>query len=220
MKRRNYFWAFCAFALLVVLASCPIEYPMGPQVATPSIQADPNRSFGNTTDARISITLTSTTPGASIYFTLDGSVPSAVDGTPYTGPFYLPSGTGMAFRGHIILRAIGVRENHPDSVIASRAFQIFPREAISGAAFRTGTGIGYQGGEVGVMLTLADGFITTVIFDNVGGIQSPGYWELASDHARDFLLAMNCWDFIPVSGATYTGEAIRQAARQAIQGTP
>jgi len=231
MKHRNYLGVFCAFALLVLLVGCPIDYPHGSQVVTPSIQMTPNRpiitgddriprTFSN---APISITLTST-PGASIYYTLDGSTPSATNGNRYTGPFSL-SAPANALGGRVVLQAIGIKENHPDSTIIRHEFQIFPRTPIGDGSFssppvKTGIGIGYQDGEVEVILTLADGFITNVSFVDVHGEQSDGFWELARDHANRFLMDMNSWDFDTRTAATITSEGLRDAARIAIESIP
>ena len=219
MKLHNYFKVFCAFALLVLLVSCPIDYPYGPQVATPSIQANPNRAFGNDI-YQLQITLATTPADADIFFTLDGSIPSATNGTRYTVPFSIPT-AGRTSPGLVELRAIGIRENHPDSSIATRVFQVFPRVSwhdFSGTT-QPGTGIGYGGPTapdpvIGVTLTLTNGVITNVIFS---GHQTDGYWDMARSHVENFLLTMNCWNFLPVSGATLSSNGLRDAAREALE---
>ena len=221
MKLHNYFKVFCAFALLIVLVSCPIDYPMGPRVATPSIQVTPNRAFGNDI-YQIQITLATTPADAAIFFTLDGSVPSAANGTQYTEPFNLPT-AGRTSPGIVELRAIGIRENHPDSSIAMRTFQVFPRVPWNNfSGIRSGTGIGYGGATapdpvIGVTLALTNGIITSVTFS---GHQTEGYWDMARTHVENFLMTMNCWDFLPVSGATFSSNGLRDAAREALESIP
>jgi len=231
MKLHSYFWVLCAFALPVVLVSCPIHYPLGPQIATPSMQMNPNRTIVRGLDriprafsnVPLSITLT-TTPGADIYFTLDGTDPSATNGTRYTGPFQL-SAPVNAVGGRVVLQAIGIKENHPDSNIIRYEFQVFPRTAIGDGSFssppaKPGRAVGYGGGDVEVILTLTAGLITNIAFVDVHGEQTAGFWEIARDHADMFLRDMNSWDFDTRTGATLTSEGLREAARIAIESIP
>jgi hypothetical protein len=215
---------FCVFALLIVLVSCSIEgdSPDNPditnsRVATPSLQMNPDREFNN---GPILITLSTTTPDAAIYYTFDGSVPSVTNGARYTEPFYLTADNtnDASYRGYVALRAIGIKENHTNSAIARQEFQIFPREAIGNSSTNietTGTGYGHGNGLINVTLTLTGGYITDVTFDNVG--QTPEFWTVATRYAREFFTVMNSWDFVPaVSGASYSGGGIRDAAKEAI----
>jgi hypothetical protein len=177
----------------------------------------PNREFNN---GPILITLSTTTPDAAIYYTLDGSTPGATNGARYTEPFYLTAdNTNDAnYRGYVVLRAVGIKESHPNSAIARQEFQIFPREAIGNSSTNietTGTGYGHGNGLINVTLTLTNGYITDVTFDNVG--QTQEFWAVATKYAREFFTVMNSWDFVPtVSGASYSGGGIRDAAKEAI----
>jgi hypothetical protein len=62
----------------------------GDLLAATAVVAAPARGFFS---ASTLITLTTTTPGAQIRYTLDGSVPSATNGTTYTAPFAVASTT-------------------------------------------------------------------------------------------------------------------------------
>jgi uncharacterized protein with FMN-binding domain len=227
MKLHNYFWVFCVFALPVLLVSCPVDGGdgngtiTGNRVADLSLQMSPDRKFNN---GPISITLSTTTPDAAIYYTLDGSAPSATNGTRYIGSFNLTfDDTNNAnFRGYVELRAIGIKENHTNSAIAEQIFQLFPSEPIQAngepvnGGPETGTATGYYA-PVNVTLTLKDGYITDVTFVNVDNGQTDSFWALGTNYAKDFFVAMNSWDFVPaVSGASFSGRGIRDAAKDAI----
>ncbi|MDR2210531.1 MAG: chitobiase/beta-hexosaminidase C-terminal domain-containing protein [Spirochaetaceae bacterium] len=225
MKLHNYFWGSCIFALLVLLVSCLSNDKKAdagnPRVATPSLQMSPDRTFNN---GPILITLATATPDASIYYTLDGSAPSAANGTLYTGPFNLEfdDTNDASFRGCVNLRAIGIKENHINSAIAKQIFQLFPSEPIKANGVpvnggpKTGTGTGYYA-PVTVTLALTDGYISDVTFVNVDNGQTPEFWAAATKYAREFFTVMNSWDFIPVvSGASYSGGGVKEAAKDAI----
>ena len=225
MKLHNYFWVFGVFVLPVLLAGCLSNNKspdiVNPPVATPSLQMSPNRAYNT---GPISITLDTATANASIYYTLDGSAPSATNGALYTGPFNLAfdNTNDARFRGYVVLRAIGIKKNYPDSSIARQIFQIFPSEQIKGlngnpvsGGPKTGTGSGYDSGAITVTLSLNNGYITDVSF--VGSGESDGYWWGATRYASEFFTVMNSWDFVPaVSGASYSGGGIRDAAKEAI----
>jgi uncharacterized protein with FMN-binding domain len=128
-----------------------------------------------------------------------------------------------SFRGYVDLRAIGIKENHTNSAVARQIFQLFPLEQIKGSngepvsgGPETGTGNGYYA-PVDVTLSLTDGYITDVKFVNVNNGQSDSYWAAATKYAKDYFTVMNSWDFIPaVSGASFSGRGIKEAAKDAI----
>ncbi len=71
-----------------------------PYVATPVI--DPN---GGTFTGSQSVTITTTTDGATIYYTTDGSAPSAANGTAYTGAITISDSTtikAIAVKGEVV----------------------------------------------------------------------------------------------------------------------
>jgi uncharacterized protein with FMN-binding domain len=125
-------------------------------------------------------------------------------------------------RGYVVLRVVGIKENYTNSSIVKQEFQLFPAEPIkaNGAAVNrgptTGTGTGYYA-PVEVTLTLTDGYITDVSFVNVNNGQTQAFWEAATSYAKDFFATMNSWDFVPaVSGASFSGRGVREAAKDAI----
>ena len=159
---------------------------IGGQIATPVITVNPFQSFNY---PEIEITLSSTV-GARIYYTLDGS-PPATSSTRrlYDGPFTLTVDDGNYFTqpnayspficeyherqdsvvipGFIRLQAIGMRAGYRNSFVASRNFQIFdPATPIEGPAGPLdgsfyGVGFGYYG-YIRVDLVLEAGTIKSV----------------------------------------------------------
>jgi len=64
----------------------------------------------------VTVTLSSSIPGATIYYTLDGSTPSPVNGILYTGPILL--------KNSLVINAITITVDHQDSSVSSAAFTI------------------------------------------------------------------------------------------------
>jgi len=62
------------------------------------------------------IALTTTTPGASVFYTTDGSIPTATHGTRYTTPIHLTAST--------TLRYVAVKDALVDSVVVTSAYSI------------------------------------------------------------------------------------------------
>ncbi|MFP9099745.1 beta strand repeat-containing protein [Flavobacterium sp. RHBU_24] len=93
----------------VSLASAP------GQVITPEITASGTANGTDTFWSTASITLSTTTPGASIYYTTDGSTPTT-GSTPYTVPF--------AINATSTIKAIAVASGLTDSAVASKTITI------------------------------------------------------------------------------------------------
>jgi hypothetical protein len=220
-----------SLALLMMMAmvftACPTEAPeddpqnpVTTRVVTPRITTVPDRAFNN---EPIQITLTTTTADADIYYTLDGTAPTASSAL-YVGPFSLGAGdtANTPYRGYVNLQAIGIKEGHTNSNLVRKSFQIFPKEPIgnhSGMEFGTSTA-GRSGGVVRVEITLVDGFIDAVnIVTGYGNtaLESPEFWPIAYTHAMEFLPVMNSWELDVITGASFSSTAIRDAARQAIE---
>ncbi len=226
MKLRTYAGVVCLLTLILMIASCAssAKKPVveNPRVATPVIAQNPDRNFNN---GPISITLTTETHDAAICYTLDGSIPTADNGTLYAGPFDLTfdKTKHTDYRGYIKVQAIALKADHPASAMASRIFQVFPAEQIKGADGKpvtggpaTGTGTGYYS-PVEVTLRLDNGYITNVKFINVDDKQTEAFFNMARTYAADFFKVMNSPDFISaVSGASYSGNGVREATQDAI----
>lgn len=93
------------------------ELLAGMPAATPTI--DPN---GGSHVGEVEVTLETTTPGATIYYTTDGSTPDATD-NEYTAPFTLTESATV--------KAIAIAAGFTDSAIAEAEFTI--TEAMEGA---------------------------------------------------------------------------------------
>jgi hypothetical protein len=204
-----------ALFLIVFLGACPTDASddgLKGNVEAPVIRLSPDRSFNN---EPIQITLTTTTPDASIYYTTNGSAPTATNGTPYTEPFSLNTTTPP---GRIQVRAIGIKEGLKDSSISSRNLQIF--EAVNWSNITgTGTGTAYgHGAGLTVTLELKDGVIdlTNSSIDGPNETLDLDMYSTAKNHALTFWQRMNHWDFDTVSGATESSRGIREATRQAL----
>lgn len=100
-------------------ATAPIHYDSPMVSGTFTINgavADPSISpAGGTYGPAQTVTLTSTTTGASFYYTTDGSMPSS-SSTLYTGPFSVSSSQSI--------KAIAVKAGFTDSNVTSAAFTI------------------------------------------------------------------------------------------------
>jgi formylglycine-generating enzyme required for sulfatase activity/pimeloyl-ACP methyl ester carboxylesterase len=82
-----------------------------PQVAEPTFTP----AAGTYTSAQ-SVTISCTTPGATIRYTLDGTTPSATVGTTYSGPISVSATT--------TIKAIAIKSGMTDSAIASATYTI------------------------------------------------------------------------------------------------
>lgn len=86
-------------------------------VATPVIS--PN---GGEVESGAAITITCTTEGATIYYTLDGTTPSASNGTEYT--------TSFALTSEATIKAIAILNGYNDSEVATASFTIKEEEVV------------------------------------------------------------------------------------------
>ncbi len=86
-------------------------------VATPVIS--PN---GGEVESGTAISISCTTDGAAIYYTLDGTTPSASNGTKYTAPFALTANATVS--------AIAILDGFNDSEVATATFTIKEEEVV------------------------------------------------------------------------------------------
>jgi len=87
-----------------------------------------------------------------------------------------------------------------------------PASSASGTA--TGTAIGYNGGQVTVVITMENGMITSIEADNES--ETPAFWGNGIAILDD-IKRFNDWDVDTISGATGSSTAIRSAAKDAIE---
>ena len=115
--------------ITVVVAAAPEQG----QTDAPTAQPAPGRYTDNQ-----SVILTSATPGAVIYYTLDGSQPTAAGGILYTGPISLTGTPGAVIKTQI--KAIAVCDGLRDSGVVSLEYEI---------ALPDNSGSGSDGGDSG-----------------------------------------------------------------------
>jgi len=117
-------------------------------VATPT--ANPNGGNYSTTDSP-TVTLTSATTGAIIYYTIDGNVPTVLAGTQYTGPIPITSTTPAT----ITIKAIAAKDGMTTSGMFTSAGYVFTAPPVASVDTPTATpssGNYYPGDTVTVTL--------------------------------------------------------------------
>jgi len=121
-------------------------YTIQTAAATPTFSPAP----GTYTGAQ-SVTLSDTTAGASIYYTTDGSTPTAAS-TKYTAPIAVSTTT--------TIKAIAIASGFNNSAVATGTYTIGAASAISfGSGFSSSAGLQFNGGATtsGTRLRVTDG---------------------------------------------------------------
>jgi len=103
-----------AMAYLDTWADSPVTVATYVIVINPPVSSPLFSPAGGYYNSAISVTITAIPADATIYYTMDGTAPSASNGTEYTGP--------IAVSQHTLIRAIAVRTNWPDSSINSAEY--------------------------------------------------------------------------------------------------
>jgi hypothetical protein len=122
-------------------------------VINPSTVATPTFSPAEGTyDSAQNVTIACATSGASIFYTTDGSAPTA-SSTAYVSPVTISATT--------TLKAIATKSGYPDSVVATATYVISIARSISGKLYDDGSGVGVSGAEVHIgdltVITASDG---------------------------------------------------------------
>ncbi len=94
------------------------DYKVTPTVSQPEVDLKGGKYEGNQT-----VTVTCATEGAKIYYTTDGTEPSATNGTLYTGPITLTKSC--------ILKVIAIKDGEADSKVTSRTYNITGGEEVT-----------------------------------------------------------------------------------------
>jgi len=104
-------FAGLSFLALAILAACVIENPELETVAAPTFSPLPG-TYATAQD----VAITTSTPGAAIRFTTDGSSPSATNGTVYASPVHVSD--------PVSLKAIATRPGWTDSAVTTGVYTI------------------------------------------------------------------------------------------------
>jgi hypothetical protein len=137
----------------VAVSSYTID-PSLPQAATPTFSV-----ASGTYTATQTVTLNDTTPGVTIYYTTDGSMPAR-------GTWIASPGSSLSISQSEILKAIAVASGYADSGVASAAYTInpFPPDfSVSASASSVSVTTGQSGTAV-ITVTPLSGFNSTVSF--------------------------------------------------------
>lgn len=128
--------SFISFLLLGLFTGCPDEVePPKEVVKSVSITTDPVDVSALDNDAEVTVTLASETPGATFYYTLDGSTPTA-ESTKYTAAFTVKAEDEA---GKVVtVKAIGVKEGFDNSGVASEAIVFKPTVEVANLALDKG----------------------------------------------------------------------------------
>lgn len=116
-------------------------------VSAVNITTDINITGGVENDAVVKVTLTTATSGADIYYTTDGSTPTA-SSTKYTGPFNVEAHNTAGET--IIIKTIGTKSGSTNSAVVEKKI-VFKAASISVTAIRVSSNpakITYYEGEV------------------------------------------------------------------------
>jgi 6-phosphogluconolactonase len=122
---------------LLFLVGCAAEIPEPPDdtVAAPVLSPAPG-----TYSSAMDIVITTTTTGASIRYTTDGSTPTATSGTPYTAPVHIAD--------PLVLKAIAYRTGWTTSSVTSGQYTIAP--LVTAPVFSPGPGSYFAAQDVAI----------------------------------------------------------------------
>lgn len=122
---------FISIALIVVITSCP-DPAAGPKesVKAIAITTEPADVSALDNDATVTVELATATEGATIYYTLDGSTPTA-SSTKYTAAFTVEADGEEGET--VTLKAIGIKAEFSNSAVADKAIVFKPSGAYTTA---------------------------------------------------------------------------------------
>lgn len=126
-------------ALTVTIEVTVLEAPVSAQTAAPTANPAPGSYTANQ-----QVTLTSSTPDAAIYYTLDGKAPASASATQYTGPIPLNGAAGKTMTFQI--RAVAVSPTLGNSTVVTLDYTIALPSEPSGGSSGSGSGSGGSSG--------------------------------------------------------------------------
>lgn len=107
-----------SFVLFALLTGCPNENELPKEVKSVTFTTAPIDVAALVNDATVWVTLATETEGATIYYTLDGTLPT-VDSTNYTGPITVQ--TNNSAGETIKVKAIAFKEGLENSLLAEKS---------------------------------------------------------------------------------------------------
>ena len=131
------------------------------------------------------VTITTTTPGASIRYTTDGTTPSETAGTLYSGAVTVGSTE--------TLNAIAYTSGYADSPVASATYTIVPPVNVSGSVQVTSSGLAYS--------RVTQEFIGTITVTNTSGSSIAASISVAMTNLPSTVTLANATGYI--NGAPY-----------------
>jgi hypothetical protein len=134
------------------------EYEM--KAAAPTFSPTARSFYG-----RISVTLASTTPGATIRYTVDGSTPTAQNGIVYNGAITLTESA--------TIKAIAVRQGWTDSSVSSASYTWLPYGQAAAPVFSPGSTTCYTSRTV-TMTTSTGGAVIRYTIDGTEPTRTSG----------------------------------------------
>ena len=119
------------------------------------------------------VTISDAVPGATIYYTIDGSTPTT-SSTPYTDEIYVT--------GSVTLRAIAVLSGYSNSAVASASYTIAPSLSLSATSLAFGT-VALGSTSNSQQVTLTNTGTSTVLISSIA---------FGGPNANQFAFANNC----------------------------
>lgn len=159
---RSEWWGMVA--LVVVGGACGVDGPSG----SPAVAATPvfTPAAGTYTSAQ-TVTISDATPGATIYYTVDGTTPTT-SSTPYTGPIAVGTTTTIL--------AIAAATGFTTSAVASATYTIQsapPGPTVTDWPFYRGDVLGQSFVDQPVTVAAAQGFTVAWTHSGAGSVANP-----------------------------------------------
>jgi hypothetical protein len=162
--------------------SAPASYTVKATAATPQIT--PNGGYVLSSQLPISVSITEAS-SATVYYTTDGTTPSATNGTAYSTSFTV---TPTASSPTVTVKAIAVGSNYNDSAEADSTFTLLASPAISGQVVSGSTPI--SGATVQLYAAGTTGYPGSASYQAPGPLSIVG--NLTTDANGNFALSYTC----------------------------
>jgi hypothetical protein len=156
------------------------SYTVKATAATPQIT--PNGGYFISSQVPVSVSITEASSGATVYYTIDGTTPSATNGTAYATSFTV---TPTASSPTVTVKAIAVGSNYNDSAEADSAITLLVSPTISGKVVSGPTPI--SGATVQLFVAGTTGYASA---PSTSGLNIKG--NLTTDASGSFAFSYTC----------------------------